>query len=445
MPAPGRRPQVAEASPQPLARPPVKESRMPYFALGGVCVLLVGVVVWLNIRVTTPPPQPVQPAAEPSALSSTMKRDPEKERMDQELKKIKDALAAREEKDVKDAQDAESRDFAKWDKIRAVQQEELEHARSYLASNFFDGDNEAVQAYLDVQKDVLFAVSVVMNDDDPTNDLTSQDEVENFIFQRLLSRFEKNPVLSEWMKRHQREPRKFIQELLRTQPKRPAPEARENKFDFKKYTSAGSGFWISSDGWILTNEHVVSDSKVVDLRLHDGKIIQAKVIKTDEAKDLALLKADTAPGSWLSVSKGGVDLQLGRTVFTVGYPDPVVQGVEPKFTDGRISAASGIGDRKDSYQITVPVQHGNSGGPLVDFATGWVVGVVNAKLMGSDGLVADNVSYAIKGSVVSGFFESVPEAKTAAMKVAPKPITKGSEREAIDRTTESSVLILRPR
>jgi hypothetical protein len=131
----------------------------------------------------------------------------------------------------------------------------------------------------------------------------------------------------------------------------------------------------SPDGWILTNEHVVGSSTLVDLRLPDGKIHQAKVVKTDEAADLALLKVDLASASWLAVSKGENDLQLGRTVLTVGYPSPWVQGVEPKYTDGKISAASGIGDRKDSYQTTVPVQHGNSGGALVDAATGWVVGL----------------------------------------------------------------------
>jgi S1-C subfamily serine protease len=172
---------------------------------------------------------------------------------------------------------------------------------------------------------------------------------------------------------------------------------------------------------------------------------QAKVVKTDEANDLALLKADLTAASWLAVSRGETDLPLGRTVFTVGYPDPVLQGVEPKFTDGRISAASGIGDRKDSYQTTVPVQHGNSGGPLVDFATGWVVGVVNARLESSRGVGADNVSYAIKVKGVSAFFDAVPEAKAAAVKTPPKPLAKGDERAVIERVTASAILILRRR
>jgi S1-C subfamily serine protease len=265
----------------------------------------------------------------------------------------------------------------------------------------------------------------------------------------MMTRFEKNEVLSAWLKKNNRELRKFVGELALVDPENPRSAATGaaagKKFDFSKYMSTGSGFWISSDGWILSNEHVVGNAKVVDLHLGDDKIIEAKVIKTDMAMDLALLKADYKPTTWQAVSKGAVELTLGHPVFTVGYPNPMVQGVEPKFTDGKISAASGIGDRKDSYQISVPVQHGNSGGALVDSKTGWVVGVINAKLESRSGVAADNVTYAIKGNVVSGFFESVPEAKTAAAKQAPKPITKGDEQEAIGRATKSSVLILRRR
>ena len=81
----------------------------------------------------------------------------------------------------------------------------------------------------------------------------------------------------------------------------------------------------------------------------------------------------------------------------------------------------------------------------MDFATGWVVGVVNASLRGSGGIAADNVSYAIKCKVVSDFIGSVPEAKAAAAKTPPKPLAEGNERAVIDRATDSSVLVLLPR
>jgi S1-C subfamily serine protease len=442
----------------PAARPAkaAKESTMLFAGLGGACVLLIALVVWFNIQARKVVNQAPPPAEEVSAMTRAIPpkpeppapepETPEEARMSRELKKIKEALAATEAKEKERAQrEARRVDEAK-EAALAERQAEMEYARDLLASNFFQGDTAAAEAFLKVYEDVQWGISNLMTDSDPSNDLKTKEDFEEYMTQRLLVRFEKNEVLNNWIKEHRREPRKLIQELLRTQPKRSATGPAATKaFDFTKYASVGSGFWISADGWILTNEHVVSDSKMVDLRLRDGRVIQATVVKTDEAKDLALLKADHAPRSWQAVSKGVTDLPLGRTVFTVGYPDPMIQGVEPKFTDGRVSAASGIEDRKDNYQTTVPVQHGNSGGALVDFDTGWVVGVVNAKLIGSNGVSADNVSYAIKGSVVSSFFESVPEAKAAAAKVAPQPLPKGSEREVIDRATKSSVLILRPR
>lgn len=198
-----------------------------------------------------------------------------------------------------------------------------------------------------------------------------------------------------WMKDHRWDPNKLAPELLQITPQRPGFGQWANSFDFTKYASMGSGFWVSADGWILTNEHVVTDARAVDLRLPDGKMLQANVIKTEEANNLALLKADRTTASWLAVSKGETDIPLGRTVFTVGYPDPIVQGVEPKFTDGRISA--------------------------------------------------DNVSYAIQGQVVRTFLDSVPAAKAAVSANPPKALGQGDERAVIDRVTQSAVLILRLR
>lgn len=414
---------------------------MPFIALGVIVALLVGVVLWLN-EARKPQPQPVAAPEVRSALADTVApppaEDPEKVRMNEELKKIKDALAASE---LKDRERSEQEFDAARAQVVARRQADLDRLRDHLTSNFFAGDEKAVDAFLKVQEDVIWAASKLMSDGDPSNDLKSKEEFENFAAERLRYWFQKNPELSQWLKDHKQEPREFIKNLMAARP----GGASGNNFDFEKYVGCGSGFWISSDGWLVTNHHVVANAKVVDLRLRDGNVVQAEVMKTDIAADLALLKADHAPRSWHAVSKGDSELELGRTVFTVGYPDPMLQGVEPKFTDGRISAASGLGDRKDSYQTTVPVQHGNSGGALVDFASGWVVGVINAKLMSSNGASADNVSYAIKCNVLSGLIESVPEAKSAALKVKAKAPTKGNEREVIDHATDSSVLLLRPR
>lgn len=433
-----------------------RESRRLFIGLGVAAALLVGVVVWLNVhgkKVTAPPPPQVTEAGALEIAVPPPKADSpeelEKKRLAAENKRISDELAKKNSEDDVKAKAEANRRAALRQEVYAEKDEEEREFRDYLKSVFFNGDNAATDAYLKIWDDVMWGVSNLMTDSDKSNDLKSQEEYHAYLAKRMGERFEKNAVLSEWLKKNNREPGKLIQDLVRVDPENPRSAATgaaaAKKFDFSKYNSSGSGFWISADGWILSNEHVVGDAKVVDLHLGEEKIIQAKVIKVDMAMDLALLKADHKPEAWQAISKGATDLPLGRTVFTVGYPNPEVQGVEPKFTDGRISATSGIGDRKDSYQISVPVQHGNSGGALVDFETGWVVGVINAKLESRSGISADNVSYAIKGNVVSGFFESVPEAKAAASKVAPKPIAKGNQEEAIARATKSSVLILRKR
>ena len=415
---------------------------MRIVALAAACVALVVTVVWLTssggddkesaaaARAKEEENQRIEAenARKVAEVEAALK-DVERKKKEEELKLQSDALTRQEKQRKEEAEKAEERS------------EQLHK----LADTFFSGDTAAFEAFNKVWQNSYFDIERILTDDDPSNDLTTPEELTDYRYKRILAHLQKDETLCRWMKDHGRDPEKFVRELMGMKPRSLEPEVAANGFDFSKYSSSGSGFFISPDGWILTNEHVVGSSTLVEIRLIDGKIHQAKVVKTDESGDLALLKADLTSSSWLAVSKGEKDLQLGRTVFTVGYPSPGVQGVEPKYTDGKISAASGIGDRKDSYQTTVPVQHGNSGGALLDAATGWVVGVVNARLEDSHG-AADNVSYAIKGKVVRSFLESVAEAKTAVEKTPPPALNKSNGGDpAVDRATNSSVLILRPR
>ncbi len=95
---------------------------------------------------------------------------------------------------------------------------------------------------------------------------------------------------------------------------------------------------------------------------------------------------------------------VGTNIFALGYPMALsVTGDEVKFTDGKISSKTGFQGDITTYQISVPVQPGNSGGPLFDY-DGNIIGVVNAKIM-----AADNVAYAIKSSYVKNIFDVLPE------------------------------------
>jgi len=174
--------------------------------------------------------------------------------------------------------------------------------------------------------------------------------------------------------------------------------------------ATGTGFFITDDGYMISNNHVVKDATKVRLVTSAG-LIDVKVVKVDAANDLALLKADGrfAP---LPIASSR-SMKLGGTVVTVGFPNTGMQGFAPKFAKGEIASLSGAEDDARYFQISVPVQPGNSGGALVD-EHGNVVGVVSAKLnaaaaLAASGALPENVNYAVKSSLLLSFLESVPD------------------------------------
>src|SRR5207245_863278 len=101
--------------------------------------------------------------------------------------------------------------------------------------------------------------------------------------------------------------------------------------------------------------------------------VRATLVKPDPANDLAILKV-TGPTSPLPLAPSR-SVKLGQAVFTIGFPNPDWQGVQPKLTKGEISSLAGMRDDPRHFQISVATQPGNSGGPLVD-ERGNVVGIV---------------------------------------------------------------------
>jgi S1-C subfamily serine protease len=192
-----------------------------------------------------------------------------------------------------------------------------------------------------------------------------------------------------------------------------APRARSHFVaslpDADQLRAIGSGFFVTRDGYLLTNFHVVKDADRIKVE-YKRQVFVAKVIVTDTVDDLAVLKVDGATFPALALSaKDTVD--LGQQVFTIGFPNIEVQGTDPKYTDGRISSLNGMQDDQTEYQISVPVQPGNSGGPLCD-ASGQVVGVVVARLndmavMKMSGAVPQNVNYAVKAQPARQLLRSI--------------------------------------
>jgi len=175
-------------------------------------------------------------------------------------------------------------------------------------------------------------------------------------------------------------------------------------------TATGTGFFITDDGYLISNNHVVKGAAKVHLLTGAG-LIDATVVKVDAANDLALLKA-VGVFKPLPIAASRT-AHLGGTVATVGFPDTGLQGFSPKLAKGEIGSLAGIQDDPRYFQISVPVQPGNSGGALVD-ARGNVVGIVAAKLnaqaaLDATGSLPENVNYAVKSSLLLSFLESVPE------------------------------------
>ncbi|MCX6929091.1 MAG: tetratricopeptide repeat-containing serine protease family protein [Verrucomicrobia bacterium] len=195
---------------------------------------------------------------------------------------------------------------------------------------------------------------------------------------------------------------------------RPRKESASHKSpSIENPTASGTGFFITEDGFLVTNEHVVKDGAQIRLLTSAG-LISAKVVKVNAANDLALLKAEGRFAA-LPVATSRT-VRLGGTVATVGFPNIGLQGFAPKLAKGEVASLSGAQDDARYFQISEPVQPGTSGGALVD-EHGNVVGVVSAKLsaraaLKTSGALPENVNYAVKSSFLLGFLESVPEVPT---------------------------------
>jgi S1-C subfamily serine protease len=200
------------------------------------------------------------------------------------------------------------------------------------------------------------------------------------------------------------------------------PTSEDNVTTFSGVKSSGTGFAISTNGYIVTNQHVVDGVSKISVRGVKGnfsKVYKAKVIIEDKNNDLAIIKIDDPSFTSLGVPPYKIDngiSDVGNSVYALGYPLRATMGDEVKLTNGIISSKTGFQGDITTYQITVPVQPGNSGGPLFD-SNGNIIGIINAKHIG-----AENASYAIKTSYLMNLIQvmnsspSLPKTNTISSK-----------------------------
>ena len=168
-------------------------------------------------------------------------------------------------------------------------------------------------------------------------------------------------------------------------------------------TGQGSGFFITADGYAVTNNHVVQNAENVQVTADDGKIYSAKVIGTDSRTDLALIKVDGKDFPYVKLADGSP--RVGDWVLAVGNPF----GLGGTVTAGIVSARGrdiGAGPYDDFIQIDAPVNKGNSGGPTFD-VDGNVIGVNTAIFSPSGGSVG--IAFAIPSDTVKSVIAQLRE------------------------------------
>ena len=191
--------------------------------------------------------------------------------------------------------------------------------------------------------------------------------------------------------------------LAEAERKPPLPAVGLGRVVARKGISTGTAFFVAPGGYLVTNYHVIRQASRIQIRLADDQdLVDAELVRSDEENDLALLRVD-ADGAPLPVAETP-DLVKGVEVFTLGYPLIQLQGQEQKATFGRVNALSGFAGDKRFTQVDVPIQPGNSGGPLVNLR-GEVVGVMTSMLhplatLRVAGVVPQNVNYAIKSNLI---------------------------------------------
>ena len=182
----------------------------------------------------------------------------------------------------------------------------------------------------------------------------------------------------------------------------------------QQVVSGGTGFLFSTKDYIITNWHVVKGAGSILAKFTNGETVEAKVVAKDVRSDIAILKLAKSPPLSATQIKLGDSSQtrMGEKIFTIGYPASKIMGEKPKYSEGVINAMTGLKDDPAFFQVSVPVQPGNSGGPLFN-ERGEVIGITTASLsslaMDAMGAIAQNVNYAIKSSFVKNLLSTIPE------------------------------------
>lgn len=188
----------------------------------------------------------------------------------------------------------------------------------------------------------------------------------------------------------------------------------------KRVSSSGSGFLLFRNGLVVTNYHVVMNARNIEVVFPEKNITKiADVILKDKNNDIAILKlhdfilSDITPQQIPFTFVTDKNVKVGQEVFTLGFPLGIILGSKSRLSTGRINSLYGPQDDPRLFQISNPLQPGNSGGPLFNSKSelvGIVVSGLNAKFFYEEaGIIPQNVNFAIKASYIKNLISMLPE------------------------------------
>lgn len=190
---------------------------------------------------------------------------------------------------------------------------------------------------------------------------------------------------------------------------------------------------------MVTSLHLVDKASKITVTTRGDLNRSAVLLGKNETCDLAVLKITSKIQHWLPIQRDSKKIKRGSEVVTVGYPRVNLQGVESKVTHGLISSLTGLANDPTFFQISVPIQPGNSGGPLVS-REGMVVGVISSKLAIKSSqdvthVQPENVNYAVKSNCLRDLLKTLPTKyrhetkKSSKFKVTAKSKTKNQNKD----------------
>jgi len=204
--------------------------------------------------------------------------------------------------------------------------------------------------------------------------------------------------------------------------------------------SQGTG-WVVRGGYVVTNAHVINGKSEITF-VYGKKQQAAEIAIVDKVNDLVLLKPEKPSLLPPAIPLSKKQAAIGSSVFAIGFPLTQIMGIKPKLTTGIVNSITGFQDDPRLYQISVPVQSGNSGGALINMR-GEAIGIVTSKLNAVEvfkwsGDIPQNVNYAMKVRYLTILLEDVKPLRK------PKSLlrTKGSLEVLAKRVKNSIVVVV---